>query len=65
MVDFLIAVLGLIVSIVISWAVIVGIIKLITMCLSIGFSLPVATGIWLILCLLRSVFHNSGGSSHG
>ena len=65
MIDLLIAVLGLIVEIVISWAVIVGIIKLITMCLSIGFSLPVATGIWLILCLLRSVFHNSGGSSHG
>lgn len=65
MIDLLIAVLGLIVEIVISWAVIVGIIKLITMCLSISFSLPVATGIWLILCLLRSVFHNSGGSSHG
>lgn len=63
MIDFLIAVFGLIVSIVISWAVIVGIIKLITMCLSIGFSLPVATGIWLILCLLRWVFHNSVGSS--
>lgn len=59
MIDFLIAVFGLIVSIVISWAVIVGIIKLITMCLSIGFSLPVATGIWLILCLVRWVFHNS------
>ena len=63
MIDFLIAVFVLIVSIVISWAVIVGIIKLITMCLSISFSLPVATGIWLILCLLRWVFHNSGGSS--
>lgn len=64
MIDLLIAVLGLIVEIVISWAVIVGIIKLITMCLSIGFSLPVATGIWLILCLLRWVFHNSGGAAH-
>lgn len=64
MIDFLIAVFGLIVSIVISWAVIVGIIKLITMCLSIGFYLPVATGIWLILCLLRWVFHNSGGAAH-
>ena len=62
--DFLIAVFGLIVSIVISWVVIVGIIKLITMCLSIGFSLPVATGIWLILRLLRWVFHNSGGAAH-
>ena len=64
MIDFLIAVFVLIVSIVISWAVIVGIIKLITMCLSIGFYLPVATGIWLILCLLRWVFHNSGGAAH-
>ena len=64
MIDFPIAVFVLIVSIVISWAVIVGIIKLITMCLSIGFSLPVATGIWLILCLLRWVFHNSGGAAH-
>ena len=64
MVDFLIAVLGLIVEFVINWAVIVGIIKLITMCLSIGFSLPVATGIWLILCLVRWVFHNSGGAAH-
>lgn len=44
-----------------SWAVVVGIIKLITMCFSIGFSLPIATGVWLILCLLKSVFHNSGG----
>ena len=44
MIDFPIAVFVLIVSIVISWAVIVGIIKLITMGLSIGFSLPVATG---------------------
>ena len=44
-----------------SWAVVVGIIKLITMCFSIGFSLPIATGVWLILCLLKLVFHNSEG----
>ena len=43
----------------ISWAVIVGVIKLITMCFSIGFSLPIATGIWLILCLLKLVFYKS------
>ncbi len=40
-----------------SWAVIIGIIKLITMCFSIGFSLPVATGIWLVLCVLKLVFY--------
>ena len=45
----LVAVLALVVGYAISWAIIVGIIKLITMCFSIGFSLPVVTGIWLIL----------------
>lgn len=33
-----------------SWAVTVGIIKLITLCVGWGFSLAHATGIWLILC---------------
>ena len=42
-----------------SWGVTIGIIKLIAMCFSIGFSLPVATGIWLILCLLQLVFYKS------
>jgi hypothetical protein len=55
----LVIIIALIVGYAISWAVIVGIIKLITMCFSIGFSLPVATGIWLILCLLKLVFHKS------
>ena len=40
-----------------SWVVIIGIIKLITMCFSIGFSLPMATGIWLIMCLLKLAFY--------
>ena len=55
----LVAVLALVVGYAISWAIIVGIIKLITMCFSIGFSLPVVTEIWLILCLLKLVFHKS------
>ena len=42
-----------------SWVVTIGIIKLITMCFSVGFSLPVATGIWLILCLLKLAFYKS------
>lgn len=57
----LIVVLAMIIGYAISWAVIVGIIKLITMCFSIGFSLPVATGIWLILCLLKLIFYKSEG----
>ena len=55
----LIVVLAMIIGYAISWVIIIGIIKLITMCFSIGFSLPVATGVWLILCLLKLVFYKS------
>lgn len=42
----------------IGWAVTCGIIYLITACFGLGFSWPVATGIWLILLILKSVFKN-------
>ena len=42
-----------------SWLGTCGIIKLITLCFGLTFSWGIATGIWLILCLLGSVF---GGS---
>ena len=41
---------------VISWIITCGIIKLITICFGLTFSWAIATGIWLILCLLKSVF---------
>lgn len=44
-----------------SWAFCVGIMKLITMCFSWPFSLPVATGIWLILCLMKLLFYKPEG----
>lgn len=40
----------------ISWILTCGIIKLITICFGLTFSWAIATGIWLILCLLKSVF---------
>jgi len=43
----------------ISWVITVGILKLISICFGVGFSLPVATGIWLILCLVQSIFSKS------
>lgn len=46
----------LVLMIAISWAITCGIIKLITLCFGIGFSLAVATGIWLVLWLLGSTF---------
>lgn len=38
----------------ISWIVTCGIIKLITICFGMKFKWSIATGIWLILCLLKS-----------
>lgn len=41
----------------ISWIVTCGIIKLITMCFGREFSWEIATGIWLIICILKSIFN--------
>ena len=46
----------LIVTYGISWIATCGIIKLITLCFGWTFKWPVATGIWLIMFLLSSVF---------
>lgn len=39
-----------------SWGITVGLIKLITMCFGWQFSLPIATGIWLVTLLLKPIF---------
>lgn len=39
-----------------SWLITCGIIWLITLCFGLTFSWAIATGIWLILCLLGNVF---------
>ena len=39
-----------------SWIVTCGIIKLITICFGWPFKWSVATGIWLIMCLLQPIF---------
>ena len=46
----------------ISWIATCGIIKLITMCFGWTFKWNIATGIWLIMCLLSSVFNKKGNS---
>lgn len=40
-----------------SWAVTVGIIKLITICFGLTFSMARATGVWLVLMLIWITFH--------
>lgn len=59
----LVFVVAMAVGYALSWALCVGVMKLITMCFSWPFSLPVATGIWLILCLLKLLFHKSEGGA--
>ena len=38
------------------WIITCGLIKLITLCFGLAFSWPIATGIWLIIVILRSSF---------
>lgn len=51
-----IGILLLAIGYVISCIITCGITKLITICFGLTFSWAIATGIWLILCLLKSVF---------
>ena len=43
----------------VSWIATCGIIKLITLCFGLKFSWVWATGIWLVMYLLRSIFVNT------
>ena len=54
--DALIAILLLVLCYEVSWLATCGIVKLITICFGLTFSWAIATGIWLILCRLKSVF---------
>lgn len=42
-----------------SWIVTCGIIKLITMCFGWTFKWSIATGIWLIICIMQSIFETT------
>lgn len=40
----------------ISWAITLGLVYLICLCFSWEFSWLIATGVWLVMCLLKGVF---------
>lgn len=42
-----------------SWLVTCGIIKLITLCFGWTFKWGVATGIWLLICLIKPIFSHT------
>ena len=54
--DILTIVLVIVGLVFLEWIITVGIIKLITMCFGWTFKWSVATGIWLIICILQSIY---------
>ena len=56
MLKFIVGLLTIAVCYAISWAITVGIIYLICLCFSLKFNLLIATGVWLILCLIKAMF---------
>ena len=54
--SILLFVLIVIVSYTLSWLINCGIIKLITMCFGLTFKWSIATGIWLIIIILKNIF---------
>ena len=53
--DILTIILVIVGLVFLEWIITVGIIKLITMCFGWTFKWSVATGIWLIICILQSI----------
>ena len=54
-------IIGIIIALALSWAITVGLIYLICLCFPWQFNLLVATGIWLIMIILKMVFGGKGG----
>ena len=43
----------------VSWIATCGLIKLITMCFGLTFKWSIATGIWLVILILRTIFKSN------
>ncbi len=56
MLEIIVVVLIYLVLCAASWAIVVGLLKLIGLCFGFSVSLAVATGIWLVLFLIKLVF---------
>ena len=57
--NVLLAILIIAAYVFLEWIITVGIIKLITMCFGWTFKWSVATGIWLIICVLQFIFKSN------
>ena len=58
----LLTIIVLVVAFGFSWILTCGVIKLITLCFGWQFKWSIATGIWLVMCLARTVFKNNSSS---
>ena len=56
MLEIIVVVLIYLVLCAASWAIVVGLLKLIGLCFGFSVSLAMATGIWLVLLLVKLVF---------
>lgn len=56
MLEIIVVVLIYLVLCAASWATVVGLLKLIGLCFGFSVSLAMATGIWLVLFLIKLVF---------
>ena len=54
-------IIGMILLGAVSWLITVGIVKLITLCFGWKFSLLMATGVWLILLVVKALMPSSIG----
>ena len=52
----ILAALFIIFAYALSWIVTCGLIKLITLCFGLAFSWAIATGIWIVLVILKYIF---------
>ena len=49
-------ILDILAKLIVSWLITCGIVKLICLCFGLTFTWLIATGIWLIIILLRYIF---------
>lgn len=50
------SILGILVASIVSWLITCGIVKLICLCFGLTFTWLIATGIWLLIILLKNIF---------
>lgn len=50
------SILKILVASIVSWLIICGIVKLICLCFGLTFTWLIATGIWLLIILLKNIF---------